>query len=483
MTIQRQYNLPNCTLILEGLGDTIGSAEARPVLSMLVNAECHLVGQEKPLSGGRDFFEGLVSAVSQYAQEILSGVHPARLINPEQWVQFRRVGVNQHRLSVRPPDTTPGSGIAAQFTREIDLTTVQLFDLVEAIDQFFADSQTLPDLALNIKPLSRKYVRSGEPIARQAVPAAIGASSLALAAIALFALPVPKVTQPTCLKMSEPGCTSTPTAGNSPAGSSPSPVAASPSPTPSPSPAASVSPSPSPATAAQPDLTNLESVLNTAPEITDPGQLESLGNQLRSQVDQAWTNRTPFVEDLVYRVGVAKDGAIVGYKPVNPAALTNAKQTPLLDLLYRPATGSPPTNEPIAQFKVAFTSSGVVDVAPWRDAVGSELAPATEITDTQQLEELLPKLREQLIKDWNESSFTAEQDLTFQVRVKPDGAVIDYRPEDQSAVDNAQQTPLPKLAKQVDDSAAPLQESHALFKVVFRAPDGRLELSPWRGWQ
>ncbi|MBD0309990.1 MAG: DUF4335 domain-containing protein, partial [Microcoleus sp. T1-bin1] len=46
MTIRRQYSLPNCTLVLEGLSD--GSAasqlEIRPVLSILMSAECYLTG-------------------------------------------------------------------------------------------------------------------------------------------------------------------------------------------------------------------------------------------------------------------------------------------------------------------------------------------------------------------------------------------------------------------------------------------------------
>ncbi len=78
MTIQRKYSLPNCTLLLEGLNDSttnMQSTDARPLISMLVNAECHLAGANQPLTGGRDFFESLVSAVSAYAQEFLSKVH------------------------------------------------------------------------------------------------------------------------------------------------------------------------------------------------------------------------------------------------------------------------------------------------------------------------------------------------------------------------------------------------------------------------
>ena len=48
MTIQRQYSLPNCTLILEGLGDnanTLAQTDSRPLMSILINAECYLSGK------------------------------------------------------------------------------------------------------------------------------------------------------------------------------------------------------------------------------------------------------------------------------------------------------------------------------------------------------------------------------------------------------------------------------------------------------
>jgi hypothetical protein len=119
----------------------------------LTNAEFHLAGEEKPLSGGREFFESLTAAVSLYAQELLSGIRTFK--SPQttsQLVQLQRLDNNHHRLSVLPPDADPGSGITTHLTRQVDLTTVQLFDLVEAIDQFFADSQTLPDLTFRLRP-------------------------------------------------------------------------------------------------------------------------------------------------------------------------------------------------------------------------------------------------------------------------------------------------------------------------------------------
>jgi hypothetical protein len=70
------------------------------------------------------------------------------------------------------------------------------------------------------------------------------------------------------------------------------------------------------------------------------------------------------------------------------------------------------------------------------------------------------------------------------VRVKPDGTIVGYQPENQAATDQIQNTPFAKLGKpEADSNSGAVQEPFALFKVVLVAPDGRVEISPWRGWQ
>jgi Domain of unknown function (DUF4335) len=194
MNIQRYYSLPNCTLILEGLSDSFTSAEAqdsRPLLSILVNAECRFVGIPQSLQGGRVFLENLVKAVSAYAQEYLSGIpHPVDTAAKEDRIRLEKIaGKHLHRLTWHPAqdDNTPV---------EITLTTVQLFDLVEGIDQFFADSRTLPDLTLQLQPSSRRYRPPDEPLAQRVVPATLGIVSLVLAAFALYFVPIPEIREP-----------------------------------------------------------------------------------------------------------------------------------------------------------------------------------------------------------------------------------------------------------------------------------------------
>lgn len=312
MTIQRKYQLPNCTLLLEGLSEGINTQEARPVMSILVSAECRLVNSKHLLSGGRDFFESLVTAVSGYAQEFLSQVPHLEAHNKESGlVQLEKIDGDRHRLVVQP-ETTPESADsnAQSAPTEIDLTTVQLFDLVEAVDQFFADSQTLPNLSLQLNPVSRRFTRSGQQLVQQAVPATVGASSLALAAIAFFLVPVPEVRPP------QP----------------------------------------------QPQSRSQSTSLATAPTITDPSQLVALNQQLYDQLKSAWKPQ-PGVKDLIYRVGVAQSGKIKGYVAVNDVANAQSQQTPLPSLLAKANTTNT-TPEPLAQFRVVFGNSGV-QVQPW----------------------------------------------------------------------------------------------------------------------
>lgn len=322
MTIQRKYSLPNCTLTLEGLSASTNGTQSqdsvRPVLSILVSAECRFANIKKSISGGRDFFESLVTTVSAYAQEFLSQVnHPEAHDRDSGLVQLQKVDANRHRLIVQPEMKEQASGVdngSPPVPIEIDLTTVQLFDLVEAVDQFFADSQTLPDMSLQLAPVSRRFTRSGQQLVKQAVPATVGTTSLALAAIAFFLVPVPEVQRP---------------------------------------------PEPRSQNSAQ------STTQPTAPAITDPSQLVALRQKLYEQLDRAWQTRSVVKQDLVYRVGVNASGRITGYFSENTAANEQVQQTPLPSLSSPPIPSNTTPKEPLAQFRVVFGSNGQLQVQPW----------------------------------------------------------------------------------------------------------------------
>ena len=390
MTIRRQYSLPNCTLVLEGLSD--GSAasqlDMRPVLSILMSAECYVSGLAEPLTGGREFFESLVRAVSSYAQEFMSGVHYPDRYGPNLgMVQLHKIDGNSHRLTVLPASTGSGTEIVekTELSAEVDLTTVQLFDLVEAIDQFFADTQTLPELSLQLTPISKRYIKSAEPLAKRSLPAVVGVSSLALAAMAFFLVPVPEVQRPRDpVPQPNPAGKNlgTPSSGGSgspnpnptppangllPGDKTPKPESS--SPTPSPGPQSDASPSATPQSNTLPETTPspvseaLPSPGAAAVPITDPAEIDLLKGKLSQEIDGVLKNKPAVDAELVYRVSMAKDGAIVGYKSENSAAVDRS-ETPFSELLYKPI-GSRPPAEPLADFRVVVAPGGTVAVTPW----------------------------------------------------------------------------------------------------------------------
>ena len=188
MTIQRQYSSPNCMLLLEGFSDEQNSSlDGLPVMSVLVNAQCQILGCEEKLGGGKSFFEHLVKVVSAYAQEFLSGIHhPGKMEEDSDLISLQKLpDKNRHLLIWQESKDKEDNKV------EIELTTVQLFDLVETVDQFLADNLTLPELSWELQPVSRRYRQVEESLVKQSTPAALGIASLALAAIALFFIPTP----------------------------------------------------------------------------------------------------------------------------------------------------------------------------------------------------------------------------------------------------------------------------------------------------
>jgi Domain of unknown function (DUF4335) len=313
MTIQRKYSLPSCVLVIEGLNEmatTASPTDGRPVLSMLVNVECHFPNSgQPPLSGGREFLDSLVKSASSYTQEFLSKIPHRQAPKPEQeLVQLQKLAHNRHQLTVH----SASPSVSAVEPVKIDLTTVQLFDLVEAVDQLLADSRTLPDLSLTISPISKRYVTSRQDVAKQAVPAAIGVSGLALAAIAFFLVPIPEVQPPKPVQQSN----------------------------------------------------SQSSSAKQAPEISDPVQLSALNQQLYKRLDSAWKKRN-LPQDLSYQVVVSPQGAIVGYKALDAVSSDQLKQIPLPDLLNLTKATPSPVPQPIAQYKVVFAKNNKLQITNW----------------------------------------------------------------------------------------------------------------------
>ncbi len=473
MVMQRKYSLPNCTLVLEGLSPMTESgisSETSSIVSMLVNAECNIQGHPRTLSGGREFFESLVTAVSQYAQSRLNGISlPKPDPNRAELVRITPIEHNLHRMTVTETPESPGAdGVTSA---QLDLTTVQLFDLMEAVDRFLMDSSTLPDWSLQLQPISRRLANTGEPLTKRAAPAAIGVSSLAIAALTLFYLPIPEIRRP-----EEPTPQNTDAEsveGQATPGASP--------PTPkSPASPSETTATTSPATPAATTDSNAQTAPAEIKEITDASELNVLKRFLYQKIDQAWTDRSNVKSSLAYRVTVGQDGSIIGYKPENDAAKSFTGETPLKQLAVIPAEGGRATAESQGQFKVVFNESGVPEVSPWSGYRG-EPSPPPEITDEAELDRISKQMRQEIIRQWK-TAVTFEQGLEFRVGVTQEGKVAEFEPINQPAFDYVGDTPLPAMR----DAAAGIQVKDgvvqpvplAQYKVVF-TPRGVPEVGKW----
>ena len=196
MTIQKQYQLPNCTLLLEGFDDNAElintDLSEQSTISILSNADVQFTTSNQSLSGGRVFLENLALAVSNYAQDFLSGLSRPKIV-PEDYPQ----------ITIKPSETEGLHRIIInqdpqekQETQTLSLTLVEFFDLVEVIDQFYTDTNALPDVSLELSAISKRYRKPEEPIGDRVIPFITGTASLAFAAAALFMIPAPEIQQP-----------------------------------------------------------------------------------------------------------------------------------------------------------------------------------------------------------------------------------------------------------------------------------------------
>jgi hypothetical protein len=438
MTIRRQYSLPNCTLVLDGLSDSnsAGTTDSRPLMSSLFNAECHFVGCEQPLFGGRDFLTSLVAAVSNYSQEFLSGIpHP---IQPQptnslvSLVKGDRDDIH-HLQATLEPSAEPGS--IAKIT-QIDLSTVQLFDLLEAIDQFLADKRTLPDIMVPLKPLSKALA---QPISAQAVPAGLGLAGLVVASLVGYALPAPEVIAPKSTNSAVVNPTSKPST------TPPSPISSSP-------------------------VKTSTSTTKTG-AITEATQIGFLERKLQRDLNQNWQERGQIKQPANFIVNVNQDGQIVSYKA---GEKTNASQSDLTPLPKLSIKKTDP-NQAIGNFNVVFNPTGAIAISPVEKVQGN-MSLGKEITEPKLQTTLAEQLKTKLTESLASKKPLDAQNLNYRVGVTKTGEIADYEPTDKIASELEAKTPLPKLAK-FNAQAAISQEPLAQYKVVFGS-NGEILVTP-----
>ena len=380
MTVQRQYILPNCNLVVEGM---IAGDESDPTspLTVVLNSEFTFPGTSDRLSGGREFLNAIVKTVSDYVQSLLSGVpHPLEESSSEaQPVALTPTEQHRHQLVATVAET---DGATTQKT--VELNSVQLFDLVEAVDQLLADNGTLPDLTLQVAPLNRRHARPAEPATRRVIPAAVGISTLAASAALLFLVPVPEF-EPTSrdeAEVSELVETETDDLANEDASAGDDP------PTASEDEAASETTDAVDLDAAEAESASDEELvgdedaaagpvaagialgrLSSADAIADDDLLNDLEAELESQLESALADladgeELPFEDSLTYRIAVSETGDILGYKYENDAALDYIDATPLPALTFIPVDVDSVAAEPVAQFRLTFDPDGTVMAEP-----------------------------------------------------------------------------------------------------------------------
>jgi Domain of unknown function (DUF4335) len=432
MTIRRQYSLPNCTLVLDGLSDSNsnpGIPDSRPLMSSLFNAECHFVGHEQPLFGGRDFLTSLVATVSNYAQEFLSGIpHPVQPALANSLVTLVK-GDRENVHHLQATLDTSGSNSTGKPT-QVDLSTVQLFDLLEAIDQFLADQRTLPDIMIPLQPISRAFA---QPISAQAVPAGLGLASLIVASLIGYALPIPQVSAP----KSTPPSVATPT--------TPKPTSAPPAPT--------------------------SSVPNKTGIITEATQIGFLERKLQRDLNQNWQKRDLIKQPANFQVNVNQDGQIVSYQATAPTNLAQSVLTPLPKL----STENKDPNQAIGNFNVAFNPTGAIKISPVAKLQGTSNLGKT-IADPKLQTALAAQLKTKLQAALTTKKPIDSQNLNYRVGVTKTGEIADYAPIDARAAEAETKTPLPKLTK-FNPQAAISQEPLAQYQVVFGA-QGEILVTP-----
>ena len=371
--MKRQYILPSCSLTLEGIG-----TDPTQAMSILANAECQFMGIDQRLSGGLEFFQALVESVSRYSQGVLGG--SPRATPEEKLVRLSPgSGGTYHSL---PVAARPAVDPALQEETELTLSTVQLFDLTDAVDQFLADAQALPDLTVPVRSRPRTEVRSSEPVADRVLPPLLGVGALAAAAAGLFMLPIPEVPEfdPESIPRStqpelEAPVTDLP--GSDPPGSDPADGALD----------GATEVDPAAADAAETDSTDAVEPAPSEPALPDE-TIRSLQTQLETQLAEGLadvdTVRAADVP-LVYQVSVAENGDIVGYQAVDQSALDAVDQTPLPDLSYRQVGDAEP--DTAARFIVQFEPEGTLTVEPAAGAVTDVLESGVESETDEALSE------------------------------------------------------------------------------------------------
>ncbi|MBD2152145.1 DUF4335 domain-containing protein [Pseudanabaena sp. FACHB-1277] len=174
--LQRNYSLPSCTLLVEGI------STGGDVLSIVTSFGCRFNHHPEPIVGGLELLKAMVSVIGAYAQSLAS--NNSMQSNNEQ-VQIAPEGKHFHVLSVMLNQSDANNPKQMQ----VKLNTIQLFDLMESLDRLCCDPTTLPEVNLTSQAAAQ---RTNSLLGNQVIPAIAGVFSVAIAASLLYLIPTPK---------------------------------------------------------------------------------------------------------------------------------------------------------------------------------------------------------------------------------------------------------------------------------------------------
>ncbi len=183
-------------------------------------------------------------------------------------------------------------------------------------------------------------------------------------------------------------------------------------------------------------------------------------------------------EKLAETAPTAPAAAVISSPPTPAAPSPAATTTPIAAATTTPiaaATTAPSAAATTAPSPAATTTpSAAATTAPSAAATTTPSAaatksPSSQIADKAQLDAIGQQLYAQIDQNWSTTP-TFTESLTYRVKVKQNGEIVQFEPTNKAAKDFVQETPLPVL--QIPGGAPAGAEKTAEFQVTFSPSNG-----------
>lgn len=219
------------------------------------------------------------------------------------------------------------------------------------------------------------------------------------------------------------------------------------------------------------------------PQLTNAKVLNTLQQRLFNRIQQNW-QPLPLEQPLLVRVLVNAEAEVVQYYVYDADARSLALATPLYALWETHLRTK--IEESLADFKVVFSTNGLITVTPWYGSYKVDTTPIANTTLRGALQ--LPTVESEAAIDaaeiavlqellwlqiWNapidlpeEAYAIFDSALTYRVSVNADGTIASYQPVDQHSAQNVENTFL--LGVPIADASTQPQVD---FRVEFKAGD------------